>query len=159
MPRLSGYITVVAVGKLRESHWRSAQEDYCKRLRRYTTFALHEVKDVAGRGTPDRAAKQKEGEALLKAAKSASRKIALTAAGRQMSSPRLAEYLQRQVQLYGRVAFLIGGPLGLSEDVLAECDEQLSLSPLTFPHEMARVILLEQLYRACTILNGEKYHK
>lgn len=159
MPRLSGYISVVAVGKLREPHWKSAQEDYCKRLRRYTNFELKEVKDVVGRGTPDRVAKQKEGESLLKTAASASRKIALTAAGRPMDSPRLADYLQRQVQLYGRIAFLIGGPLGLSEDVLAECHEQLSLSPLTFPHEMARVILLEQLYRACTILNGEKYHK
>jgi 23S rRNA (pseudouridine1915-N3)-methyltransferase len=76
-----------------------------------------------------------------------------------MSSPRLAEYLQRQVQLYGRVAFLIGGPLGFSDDVLVECDEQLSLSPFTFPHELARVILLEQIYRACTIINNEQYHK
>lgn len=159
MPRLIGQITVIAVGKIRKSHWEAAQDDYCKRIKRYTDFELIEIKDVVGRGKPDAVAMQKEGQRLLKAAQSASRKIALTERGRQMSSPRLAKYLQRQIQLYGRIAFLIGGPLGFSDDVLVACDEQLSLSPLTFPHELARVILLEQLYRACTIINNEQYHK
>jgi len=67
--------------------------------------------------------------------------------------------LQRQIQIYGQLAFLIGGPMGFSDEVLTQCDEQLSLSPLTFPHELARVMLLEQLYRACTILGNEPYHK
>ena len=159
MPRLAGHITVIAIGKIRKSHWQTAQDDYVKRIERYTDFDLVELKDAVGRGQPDAVAMQKEGELLLKAALSASRKIALTNTGRQMSSPRLAKYLQRQVQLYGRVAFLIGGPLGFSDDVLVECDEQLSLSPFTFPHELARVILLEQIYRACTIINNEQYHK
>ena len=159
MFRLSGHISVVAVGKIRKSHWKAAQDDYSGRIKRYTDFELIEIKDVVGRGLPDAAARQKEGQMLLKAAQSASRKIALTEQGRQMSSPRLAKYLLRQVQLYGRVTFLIGGPLGFSDDVLVECDEQLSLSPMTFPHEMARVILLEQLYRAFTIINNEQYHK
>jgi 23S rRNA (pseudouridine1915-N3)-methyltransferase len=159
MPRLAGHVIVIAVGKIRKSHWETAQDDYIKRIKRYTDFKLVEIKDVVGRGRPDVVAMQKEGQRLLKAAQSASRKIALTERGRQMSSTRLAKYLQRQMQLYGRIAFLIGGPLGFSDDVLVECDEQLSLSPLTFPHEMARVILLEQLYRACTIINNEQYHK
>ena len=159
MTRLSGHITVIAVGKIRKSHWEAAQDDYVKRIEHYTDFELIELKDVVGRGLPDAVAVQKEGELLLKAAQSASRKIALTDTGRQMSSPRLAKYLQRQVQLYGRIAFLIGGPLGFSDDVLGACDEQLSLSPMTFPHELARVILLEQIYRACTIINNEQYHK
>lgn len=159
MNRLSGHITVIAVGKIKKSHWKTAQDDYIERIKRYTDFELIELKDVVGRGQPDAVAMQKEGELLLKAAQSASRKIALTDTGRQMSSPRLARYLQRQVQLYGRVAFLIGGPLGFSDDVLVACDEQLSLSTFTFPHELARVILLEQIYRACTIINNEQYHK
>jgi 23S rRNA (pseudouridine1915-N3)-methyltransferase len=159
MPRLGGHITVVAVGKIRKRHWKIAQEDYILRIKRYTDFALIEIKDSVGRGKSDDVAKQKEGELLLKAAQSSVRKIALTEAGRPMSSPRLAQYLQRQVRLYGRVTFLIGGPVGFSDDVLVECDEQLSLSPMTFPHEMARVILLEQIYRACTIINNEQYHK
>ena len=159
MSILSGHITVVAVGKMRKSHWKTALDDYQKRLERYTNFKLIEVKDAVGRGAPDAIAIQKEGEQLLNAAQDAHRLIALTENGRQMTSPRLAKYVQRQVELYGRVTFLIAGPLGFSDDVLAQCHEQLSLSPLTFPHELARVILLEQLYRACTILNGEKYHK
>ena len=159
MTRLSGHITVIAVGKIRKSHWETAQDDYVKRIERYTDFELIELKDVVGRGLPDAVAMQKEGELLLKAAQSASRKIALTDTGRQMSSPRLAKYLQRQVQLYGRIAFLIGGPLGFSDEVLVACDEQLSLSSFTFPHELARVILLEQIYRACTLINNEQYHK
>ena len=159
MPRLGGHITVVAVGKIRKRHWKIAQEDYILRIKRYTDFALIEIKDSVGRGKSDDVAKQKEGELLLKAAQSSVRKIALTEAGRPMSSLRLAQYLQRQVRLYGRVTFLIGGPVGFSDDVLVECDEQISLSPMTFPHEMARVILLEQIYRACTIINNEQYHK
>jgi 23S rRNA (pseudouridine1915-N3)-methyltransferase len=159
MPFLAGHVGVAAVGKIRKSHWQAAQDDYAKRIARYTDFVFVEVKDSVGRGFPDSVAKQKEGELLLKAAADANRKIALTEVGRQMDSQRFARYLRRQVELYGRITFLIGGPLGFSDDVLAACDEQISLSPMTFPHEMARVILLEQIYRACTILNNEQYHK
>lgn len=159
MSRLSGQVIVIAVGKLRTPHWQQAQDTYRKRLQRYTRFELIEVKDAVGRGLPDAAAMQKEGELLLKAAVSAARLIALTPTGTQMSSTQLAAFLQQQVQVFGRLAFLIGGPLGFSDEVLVQCHEQLSLSPLTFPHELARVILLEQLYRACTILNHEPYHK
>jgi 23S rRNA (pseudouridine1915-N3)-methyltransferase len=159
MPYLAGHVSVVAVGKIRKTHWQTAQDEYAKRISRYTDFVLVEVKDSVGRGFPDSVAKQREGELLLKAVADASRKIALTEAGRKMDSQRFAQYLRRQVELYGRITFFIGGPLGFSDDVLAACDEQISLSPMTFPHEMARVILLEQIYRACTILNNERYHK
>lgn len=159
MPRLSGQISVVAVGRLKKSHWKTAQAEYEKRLARYTEFKLIEVKDVVGRGMPDSVAMQKEGELLLQATSSANRRIALTPIGVQMSSPQLAQYLQRQVRLYRNLAFMIGGPLGFSDEVLGECHEQLALSSLTFPHELARIMLLEQLYRAATIINGEKYHK
>ncbi|HEX6383842.1 MAG TPA: 23S rRNA (pseudouridine(1915)-N(3))-methyltransferase RlmH [Anaerolineae bacterium] len=159
MFQLSGHITIAAVGKLRRSHWQAAQDDYLQRLQRYTTADLVEVKDVTGRSIPDAVAMQREGEQLLKAAENASLKIALTPGGKLMSSPKLATYLRKQVEVYGRIAFLIGGPVGFADEVVARCDEQLSLSPLTFPHELARIILLEQLYRACTILSGEPYHK
>lgn len=159
MRRLSGHITIAAVGKLRTPHWQAAQEAYQKRLRRYTKVKLVEVKDVAGRHVPDGVAMAKEGEQLLAAVTDAHRLIALTPRGKQMSSPGLARFLKKRVELYGRLAFLIGGPLGFSEETVAACHEQLSLSALTFPHELARIVLLEQLYRACTILNNEKYHK
>jgi 23S rRNA (pseudouridine1915-N3)-methyltransferase len=159
MARLSGKITIVAVGKLQSTHWRTAQQDYLKRLRRYTDVDVIEVKDVVGRSVPDVVAMQREGETLLAAAKDAHRTIALNATGKQLDSPQLADFLRKQIEVYGSVAFLIGGPVGLSPEVLAACDDALSLSSLTFPHELARVILLEQLYRAATILSGEKYHK
>ena len=81
------------------------------------------------------------------------------ATGRLMDSATLAAFLQRQIETYGHLAFAIGGPVGLSDAVASACQETLALSPLTFPHELARVILLEQLYRAMTILKGESYHK
>ncbi len=155
---LAGKIILVAVGKLR-GEWRTAQQDYLTRLRRYTTVTLIEVKDVVGAGLPDSIAMRREGEALLMAAKDARRRIALSASGKLLDSVGLADFLHKQIEVYGSVAFLIGGPLGLAPEVLATCEETLSLSPLTFPHELARVILLEQLYRAATIIGGEKYHK
>jgi 23S rRNA (pseudouridine1915-N3)-methyltransferase len=159
MPRLSGSITIIAVGKLRQPHWRAAQEEYQERLQHYTDLQLIEVKDVVGQGLPPKVAVRRESQQLLQAAESATRRFAMTPIGIQMSSPQLATFLQRQIQLYGGLAFLVGGPLGFSDDVLAECHEQLSLSTLTFPHELARILLLEQLYRAATIINHEKYHK
>ena len=159
MPRLGGRLSVAAVGKIKEKHWQVSQSDYVKRLGRYTDFHLVEVKDAVGRRVPEAVAKRREGERLLRVVGAEQRLIALTPVGKQMSSPALANFLQKEVVTYSRLAFLIGGPYGFSEEVLAKCHWQLSLSPLTFPHEMARIILLEQLYRACTILNGEKYHK
>jgi 23S rRNA (pseudouridine1915-N3)-methyltransferase len=159
MGRLGGRLLVAAVGKIKEKHWQAAQADYVKRLNRYTDFQLVEVKDAMGRTVPEAVARQREGEQLLQAVGDMHRLIALSPEGKQMSSPELAEFLQKEVVTYGRLAFFIGGPLGFSDEVLTTCHLQLSLSLLTFPHEMARIILLEQLYRACTILSGEKYHK
>ena len=159
MPRLGGRLLVTAVGKIKEKHWQAAQTDYVKRLGRYTNFQLIEVKDAVGRSVPETVARQREGEQLLSVTSEMQRLIALTPEGQQVASPELANFLHKEVVAYGRLAFLIGGPFGFSDEVLAACHLQLSLSALTFPHEMARIILLEQLYRACTILNGEKYHK
>ena len=99
------------------------------------------------------------GSVLLEAARSAHLRIALTPTGEQRDSPTLARWLGQQLELRGHIALLIGGPLGLPPEVLAGCEEQLALSRLTLPHELARVVLLEQLYRSMTLLSGEKYHK
>ena len=157
--RLNGRLTLAAVGKIKNKAWLSAQNDYVKRLSHYTTVELVEVKDVVGRSVPDEVAIGREGEQLLQAVADSHRLIAVTPTGKLRSSPNFAIWLQKQVVRHGRIAFLIGGPLGFSDDVLAACHEQISLSPLTFTHELARVLLLEQLYRACTILAGEQYHK
>jgi 23S rRNA (pseudouridine1915-N3)-methyltransferase len=154
-----GTIVVAAVGRLKKSPWQAAQDDYLKRLKRYTTISLTEVKDVVGRGFPDTVAMQREGEALLSATAEVQRRILLTPAGRQMSSKQFAAHLARQIELFSQLAFLIGGPLGFDPEIDAVADDRLALSRLTFPHEMARVVFLEQLYRAFTILRREPYHK
>jgi 23S rRNA (pseudouridine1915-N3)-methyltransferase len=159
MSWIGGAISIIAVGKLREPHWRAAQTSYLKRLRRYTKVAIIETKDIAGRSLPDVVALQREGEQLIKAAENADHKVLLNLTGRQMNSEQFAAYLQQQFVRHGHLAFIVGGPFGVSDEVVAGVNEQLSLSLLTFPHEVARVILLEQLYRGCTILNNEKYHK
>ena len=159
MPRAIGHLTVAAVGRLREPHWQAAQDEYVRRLRRYTDFQLVEVKDVIGRALPDTAAAAREGEALLAAAPRGARLVLMTAGGRQHSSPELAAWLQTQLEQVGTLAFLIGGPVGFDPATIAAAHEQLALSRLTLPHELARVVLLEQLYRAFTIIHGEPYHK
>ncbi len=159
MPRSTGSITLIAVGKLRANHYKLAQDEYLKRLKRYTNFKLIQVKDIAGSSIPDVVAKQREGQALLAAAANTSRTFAFTPTGKLMDSRQFASFVQKQIDVYQKLAFLIGGPLGFSPEALASCDGQLSLSPLTFPHELARVVVLEQLYRAFTIINRENYHK
>ncbi len=159
MPLFPGHIHVIAVGKVQAHYWRAAQEEYVRRLAHYTDLQLQEVKDYVGRGLPDAAAMQKEGELLLQGAPESARLILLSPEGQQTNSPGLARFVEKQLQDYGRIAFLIGGPLGFSDEVVAASHFQLALSPLTFTHELARIILLEQLYRAFTIRNNEKYHK
>ena len=161
MIRLPGTLTIAAVGKLRTPHWRTAQEEYAKRIRRYTQLKIVEVRDYLAGGVPDAVAIRREGAALTAAVAKVKVPwvIALDAQGKQTTSEGLARYLHKQVSTYRDVAFLIGGPVGLAPEVLATANDTLSLSPLTFPHELARVMLLEQLYRALTILSGERYHK
>lgn len=154
-----GHIVIAAVGKLKQREWQEAQQDYLARLNRYTDVSLQEVKDAVGRGFEDAVAMQREGEALLKATAGGQRRILLSADGRGYSSRQFARFLREQIELYGRLAFLLGGPLGFAPEVEAAADSRLSLSRMTFPHELARIMLLEQVYRAFTILRGEPYHK
>lgn len=152
-------ITLIAVGKLKTAHWSAAEKDYLERIRRYATLDLIEPKDRIGQGLGDKAAIAKEGEDILAAAADSSALVALAPGGQLLDSPAWAGTLQKLSETYQRLAFVIGGPNGLSDAVLKKARLQLSLSPMTFPHELARVVFLEQLYRAFTILNHEKYHK
>ena len=154
-----GTISVIAVGKFHSPYWARAQADYVARLRRYTTITLIEVKDALGQGFSEKAAEAREGDSLLLAAASSRRLTALRPAGRGFDSPQFAAHLKRQLEIFGKLAFLVGGPSGLSPKVLSACHEQLSLSAMTLPHELARIVLFEQLYRAFTILGSEKYHR
>ncbi len=159
MVNVPGTLTVVAVGKLKTPHWLAAQTDYLERLQRYITVEMVEIRDVVGKGMPDHVAIQEEGQRLLEAASEARHRIAMDEKGKHATSVGFSRYIQRRLEIHGHLAFLIGGPIGLSDEALDRSDERLALSMMTLPHELARVFLLEQLYRAMTILSGQSYHK
>ena len=157
-------IQIVCIGKLKEKYWTEAVAEYSKRLSRFCTLEIVELKESR---LPDRASvaeeklvKQEEGREILKAIKPGSFVITLEILGKQLDSPQLAEKIS-QLSLEGKsnIAFVIGGSLGLSEEVSQRADFKLSFSKMTFPHQMMRVILLEQIYRAFKINRNETYHK
>ena len=157
-------ITVLSVGRIKEKFFVQAVEEYKKRLGRYCRL---EIIEVADEKTPDgageaavRRIKEKEGERLLSHIRDGMYVIALAIEGREKSSEELAAGLEA-LGLSGQshIAFVIGGSLGLSGRVLDRADECLSFSRMTFPHQMMRVILLEQIYRSFRIIHGEPYHK
>lgn len=157
-------ITCVAVGRLRETYFREAVAEYGKRLSRYCKLEIIELQDEK---TPDGAGealeqqiKDREGERILKVLKEDAYVIALAIEGAMPDSVELSRKLER-LAVGGRshLMFVIGGSLGLSGAVLERADELLSFSAMTFPHQLMRVILLEQLYRSFRIRNHEPYHK
>lgn len=157
-------ITCITVGKIKEKYFTMAIEEYAKRLSRYCRL---EIVELADEKTPDNASalmeeqiKQKEGERILKAIKEDAYVIALAIEGKQLDSVELSEKLAcLGVNGNSHITFIIGGSLGLSKEVLARADYKLSFSRMTFPHQLMRVVLLEQIYRAYRIMNGEPYHK
>lgn len=157
-------LAILCVGRLREAYWRDASAEYVKRLGRYGGIAVHECPDLAEpKNASDadiRRVVEAEGAALLAQVKPRDHVIALCINGKQMTSPQLANRLEAlETGGAGRIVFLIGGSNGLSPAVVVRADEKMSFSPMTFPHQLARVMLLEQLYRARKILAGETYHK
>lgn len=159
MHRLSGHIWVIAVGKLQKSYWQDASEEYLKRLDKYIDLTCISVRDLTGSSLPVGVALHREGKALMDRSSNALRRFGLTPTGKRMDSLQFSKFLQHQLEVYGKLAFLIGSPVGIAKDVLEACDELISLSPLTFPHELAQIVLLEQLYRTLTIIRSEGYHK
>jgi 23S rRNA (pseudouridine1915-N3)-methyltransferase len=160
MPLFPVRIRLIAVGKLRGSIWQSAASEYGRRLQRYVDFDLVEARDVVGKGLPDHAARAEEGKRIAELFEPGNYLIALERGGKSCSSEQFAQLMRRQMEAGIRqMDFVIGGPVGLAAEIIAEANLRLSLSAMTLPHELARVVLLEQLYRACTILRGEPYHK
>jgi len=148
------------LGKTKEPYLAAGIADYGKRLARYHPVDIKILKEKKGRkGESGPVLIQREGETLLQNCQG-SFVVCLDRTGRLLDSLELADLVHGwEMQSCKRISFIIGGPLGVSPVVLARADLVLSLSPLTFTHEMSRLLLLEQLYRACTIGAGEKYHK
>ena len=157
-------ITIVAPGKIKERFLEQGIAEYTKRLGRYCRL---EIIQVADEKTPDgagealeRQIREKEGQRILSHIRDGSYVIALAIRGTELSSEQLAEKLKRLgVDGVSQITFVIGGSLGLSDEVLKRADYTLSFSPMTFPHQLMRLILLEQIYRSYRIISGEPYHK
>lgn len=157
-------ISVVSVGKVKEKYLRDGIEEYRKRLTRYCNIELIEVPDEKAPENlsprEEEQVKKKEGQAILKHIKENAYIIALAINGKQLSSEELADFIsERAMNGDSSLVFVIGGSLGLSKDVLNRADYKLSFSRMTFPHQLMRMILLEQVYRGYRIIKGEPYHK
>jgi 23S rRNA (pseudouridine1915-N3)-methyltransferase len=158
------HIQLLTVGKLKERYLADGIAEYIKRLGPYAKVQMVEVPDERAPETmspaEEQQVKMKEGERLLAQLRSDTFVVALALDGQTLSSEQLAQQLD-QLATYGRsqVAFVIGGSLGLSSEVLARADMRLSFGRMTLPHQLMRLVLVEQIYRACKINRGEPYHK
>lgn len=157
-------ITLITVGKIKEKYLKDAIAEYQKRLGAYCKL---EIVEVADEKTPDNASevveeqiRSKEGERILKYIKDDAYVITLEINGKQLSSEELADKIEELgVRGTSHIMFIIGGSIGLGKEVMKRSDFALSFSKMTFPHQLMRVILLEQVYRGYRIINGEPYHK
>ena len=157
-------ITILCVGKLKEKYWQEAQKEYLKRLSAYAGCQVTEVKESRLKANAGPAEEKEvireEGEAILSRINRGQFVITLEIKGKKYSSEKLAARLDDLMKSGSSdIVFVIGGSLGLSEEVLARSDMSLSFSDMTFPHQMMRIILLEQIYRSFKILRNEPYHK
>ncbi|AQQ54905.1 23S rRNA (pseudouridine(1915)-N(3))-methyltransferase RlmH [Planococcus lenghuensis] len=157
-------IVIVSVGKLKEKYLKQGIAEYVKRLGAYARISEVEIADEKAPETLSEAdmeiVKKKEGERILAKIPADAHVIALAIEGKMKTSEQLAEDIEK-LMTYGKskIYFVIGGSLGLHDDVLRRSNEKLSFSPMTFPHQLMRLILVEQVYRAFRIMKGEPYHK
>lgn len=157
-------ITIICVGKIKEKFYREAITEYEKRLGKYCKF---EIVEVADEKTPDRASaaeeaqiKEKEAQRILAKIKDDSYVCTLEIAGKKFSSEGFADWIEQAgIRGISSIYFVIGGSLGLHKSVLERSNQSISFSDMTFPHQLMRVILSEQIYRAFRIINKEPYHK
>ena len=156
-------INIICVGKLKEKYWKEACEEYLKRLKSYADLKIIELAEEKEKGAgeaEETRIKNEEGKRILYAIPQGSYVITLEIKGKALSSEGLAEKIE-SLGIEGKsdISFIIGGSLGMSEEVMARSDFALSFSNMTFPHQMMRVILLEQIYRSYKIIRKETYHK
>ncbi len=157
-------ITIISVGKIKEKFFVDAIEEYSKRLSKYCNLNIIEVKDEKTKenasSNEEDIIKETEGKRIIEKISNSSKVIALAIEGKQFDSIELAKEIENyRVSGVSDLTFIIGGSLGLHKSVLDKADMKLSFSKMTFPHQLMRVILLEQIYRSFRIINNEPYHK
>jgi len=153
-------ITLITVGKTNNLNFKNAITEYQKRLKFYISFEIEELPDIKNtKNLTEEVQKQKEGEMLLKSFQESDEVILLDDKGVEYSSVAFSSFIEKKsVAGLKRLVFVVGGPYGFSQDVYARAKGKVSLSKMTFSHQMVRLIFVEQLYRAMTILRGEPYH-
>ena len=150
---------LIVVGKTTNKHFIAAINDYLERIGHYMPFSVTVIPELRNaKSLSQQQQKDKEGEAILRLLQPSDTVVLLDERGKEPRSIELADWLQRQQQTARRLVFIIGGPYGFSQQVYSRADSMLSLSRMTFSHHMVRLIFVEQLYRACTIIKGEPYH-
>ena len=153
-------VVLLLTGKTDAGYWKDALADYTERLKHYISIEIEVIKDVKNvKNMSETQQKEHEGRLLLKSLQAGDDCILLDERGKEFTSMQFASYLERKIQSAPRrLVFVIGGPYGFSEEVYEQSFERLSLSKMTFSHQMIRPFLAEQLYRAMTIMRGEAYH-
>lgn len=153
-------ILLLAVGKITTPYINTGIENYLKRVGHYIPVDLQVIPDVkATKALTEEAQKQREGTAILAALQPGDVVVLLDERGREFTSREFSEYLDKKmIQGIKRLVFIVGGPYGFSQEMYARANEKISLSRMTFTHEMVRLFFIEQIYRAMTILRGEPYH-
>ena len=150
---------LIVVGKTTNKHFIAAINDYLERIGHYMPFSVTVIPELRNaKRLSQQQQKDKEGEAILRLLQPSDTVVLLDERGKEPRSIELADWLQRQQQTARRLVFIIGGPYGFSQQVYSRADSMLSLSRMTFSHQMVRLMFVEQLYRACTIIKGEPYH-
>lgn len=151
-------IELISVGKLKFREFQSLEEKYLQRIQYYVKFSLKNLREQ--KVADEKVLRVREGEQMLSALSKQDHVVCLDVAGRRMNSTDFAAFIGRcMAQVPGRLVFMVGGHTGFSEAVLARANERISFSPMTFPHDLFRILFLEQLYRALTIVKGHSYHR
>ena len=150
---------LILVGKTTDKHFQAGISDYTERIGRYMPFDIVTIPELKNtKSLSEDQQKTMEGELILKQLQPSDTLVLLDEHGKELRSVELAKWLEQKQQTARRLVFVIGGPYGFSEAVYNRANEQLSLSKLTFSHQMVRLVFTEQIYRACTIIKGEPYH-
>ncbi|MBP3758176.1 MAG: 23S rRNA (pseudouridine(1915)-N(3))-methyltransferase RlmH [Prevotella sp.] len=150
---------LIMVGKTTNKHFAVCIDDYVERIGHYMPFGVTVIPELKNtKKLSEAQQKQLEGEQILRLVQPGDTLVLLDEHGAEMRSVELASWLQRKQHAVRRLVFVIGGPYGFSDDVYARANEKVSLSRMTFSHQMVRLVFTEQIYRACTIIKGEPYH-
>ncbi|MCI1732154.1 MAG: 23S rRNA (pseudouridine(1915)-N(3))-methyltransferase RlmH [Prevotella sp.] len=151
--------TLVLIGKTVNKHFIANINDYCERISHYMPFDINVIPEIKNtKNLTEQQQKEREGEMILKSVNTSDTVVILDEHGDDFRSVEFASWLQKKQNTARRLVFVVGGPYGFSQAVYKRANEKISLSKMTYSHQMVRVIFTEQIYRACTIIKGEPYH-